>query len=143
MCGDKCVEETNGSNITVKERGRRANFRNPDRHSFLKIQVDGCLLNEKYKKADWIVTKVGIGSIIIELKGKNLDQACQQLKETLDHPRCKPWLEARKAMLIVCSRYPSIDTTVQRLQLKARKQGVRLNVVCDQGNFIFEDMLAA
>lgn len=141
MCADHCVEEVNDSNVTVKERGRRANFQNPSRARFRKVKVDKCLVSEGEKKADWIITKIGVGSIVIELKGKNLEKACQQLKATIENPKCKPWIEDKKSFLIVCSRYPSIDTTVQRLRSSCRKQGMRLKVVCDQGDFIFEDAL--
>lgn len=143
MPDHKCVTKRTDSNISVKERGRSANFKNPTRSQFLQVKVDKCLINGKEKKADWIVTKVGVGSVIIELKGHDLDQACRQLKATLDHPNCTPWLEAKKSMLIVCSRYPSIDTSVQRLRTAARRQGMRLTVVCDRANFFFEDILSA
>ncbi|MFK4870761.1 hypothetical protein [Novosphingobium sp. ZW T3_23] len=140
MCATACVEEVDGSNVTVKERGRRANFKNPGRSTFQKIQVDKCLVKDG-KKADWIVRKIGVGSIVVELKGKDLDQACRQLLATVEHPDCQPWLQEQKALLIVCSRYPSVDTTVQKVRLAARKRGMRLSVVCDQGDFIFEDVL--
>lgn len=138
-----CVQEVSHSNVTVGDKGSRykANFPNSSKNKFYKVHVDGCIVTEG-ARADWIVTKVGVGSVIVELKGKDVAHACEQLFATLDHASCQDWLEAKKALLIVCSRVPSFDTSIAKAQVRARKAGVRLKASCGGGNFSVEDLLA-
>lgn len=141
MCdGNECVETVCHSNILVQERGRKANFKNSARHSHHKVKVDGCLIKEGLR-SDWIVTKVGVGSVVVELKGKDIDHACKQVMATISHANCQPWLEEKRGILIVCSRYPSFDTSVAKAKVNARKRGIRLSVVCDKSDNEFENML--
>lgn len=137
-----CVEEVTHSNVKVADRGSRwgANFPNARQDKFRKIRVDGCLVNDG-PRADWIVTKLGVGSAIIELKGKDVEHACNQVFATLSHPDCQDWMEKKRALLIVCSRVPSFDTAIGKAQTRARKAGVRLTVDCRGGDFSIEKLL--
>lgn len=137
-----CVEQVKHSNVTVGDKGSKykANFPNPGKSAFQKVHVDGCLVTEG-ARADWIVTKVGVGSVIVELKGKDVAHACEQLFSTLRHADCQEWLEAKRALLIVCSRVPSFDTAIAKAQVKARKAGVRLKASCGGGDFLVENLL--
>ncbi|WP_428990018.1 hypothetical protein [Methylocapsa aurea] len=135
-----CVEKIRHENVTVKQRGRRANFVNPERAFYNRIQVDGCLVSEG-KKADWIVSKINIGSVIVELKGKHLDEAYEQLLATIENKVCSCWLEERRSFLIICSRVPSFDTIVARKELEARKRGVRLKIICGHRDIKIESLL--
>lgn len=138
-----CVQEVSHSNVTVGDKGSRykANFPNPSKDKFQKAHVDGCMVTDG-ARADWIVSKVGVGSVIIELKGKDVAHACEQLFATLNHANCQEWLEPKRALLIVCSRVPSFDTSIAKAQVRARKAGVRLKASCGGGNFLVEDLLA-
>jgi hypothetical protein len=138
-----CVQEVSHSNVTVGDRGSkyRANFPNPSNVKFRKAHVDGCIVTDG-ARADWIVSKVGVGSVIVELKGKDVAHACEQLFSTLSHADCQEWLEAKKALLVVCSRVPSFDTSIAKAQVRARKAGVRLKASCGGGNFSVEELLA-
>lgn len=137
-----CVERTSRSNVTVKEKGRRANFTNKGRQDFDVVKVDGCLITEG-EKADYIVSKVGVGSVIVELKGKDVPHACKQVMRTLDHADCADWLGGRTGILIVCSRYPAYDSVVARAETQARRRGVRLKTTCGGGDFNIEELLPA
>lgn len=138
----ECVVQVSHSNVTVGDRGSkyRANFPNPEKVPFQKAQVDGCLVKSG-KRADWIVTKVGVGSVVVELKGKDVAHACEQLFTTLSHDDCQQWLEQKRALLIVCSRVPSFDGTIAKAQVRARKAGVRLHASCGGGDFFVEKLL--
>ena len=137
-----CVEEVSHSNVTVGDRGCKwtANFPNGDKVPFRKVRVDGCIVNDG-PRADWIVSKVGVGSAVVELKGKDVQHACEQVFATLDHDDCQEWLEEKRSLLIVCSRVPSFDTSIAKAQTKARKKGVRLKAVCRGGDFSIEDLI--
>lgn len=124
-----CVERISHSRITVSEKGKTVTFINDDRNTYERVRVDNCLVTSG-PRADWIVTEVGVSSVIIELKGKDVDHAVDQLFSTISNTECKPWLEKSIKMLIVCAKYPSFDTKVARAQVKARKLGITLKVIC-------------
>jgi len=135
-----CVATVTHSNITVSEKGRRANFRNPENELYQKARVDGCLVTSGVR-CDWIVTKIGVGSVLVELKGSDIAHAFDQLLATLQHVHCKCWLEKRRAMLVVCSKYPAFDTGRARREEVARKKGLRLKVVCNEADLHIEELL--
>jgi len=137
-----CVEDSAHSYIVVSEKGRKAVFRNPEGARFLKIRVDNCLITDSSRKrSDFIVTKPNVGSVIIELKGKNVTQAYEQLFATLRHDECQDWLEKRKVLLIVCSRVPAFMASDAKFREKCRKEGVRAKIVCDQRELRLENLL--
>lgn len=140
MAFEHCVTSTNSSNIKVKERGKSVNFRNRDREAYQKIQIDGCVVRQG-SRADWIVRKIGVGSVVIELKGRDLGHACEQVFSTLDHGDCGQFIEDRKGILIVTSRRPKYNTQTARAAERARRLGAKLTVKSDQVDADFEAML--
>ena len=136
----ECVKEVRQTNITVKEHGRRINFINQTGDRFHLARVDGCLVRDG-ARADYIVTKIGVGSVIIELKGKDIRHAFDQILATLNHKNCVNWIKRRHAMLIACSRVPRFDSTIAKAKVEAKKRGSQLKVVCGGGDFHVEDIL--
>lgn len=139
-CFSHCVEKTKSSNVTVQERGRRANFSNDENKPYNKIKVDDCVI-KKGARSDWIVEKIGYGSIIIELKGRDIERGWQQLKATFQAPECKEWLGAKVGFLIVCSKHPNIGPKRSRWEEEARRLGVRLKITSTQSEFRIECMI--
>ena len=123
------MERVSHSHITVSEKGKAVTFRNDSRAAYEKVRVDDCLVTVG-PRADWIVTKIGVSSVIIELKGKDVDHAVDQLFATVQNAECKKWIEKPTKMLIVCAKYPAFDTKVARAQVRDRKLGMSLKVVC-------------
>lgn len=136
-----CVTDNSDSNITLKENGRRLNIINEGNISYLVVKVDGCLITDGIR-ADWIITKIGTGSIILELKGRNIDQALKQLFATLAHDNCRDWIESKRSLIIVCSRVPSFDTTIAKAQVVARRAGVKLKAICVSASLTFDELVS-
>lgn len=124
-----CVEVVNHSRVVVKEKGKQVTFLNPSQEIFHRIRVDGCLVTQG-PRADWIVSKDAAGSVIVELKGRDVEHAVDQLFATINHPSCTPWLTKPTKLLIICAKFPAFDTKVARAQVAARKLGMTLKVVC-------------
>ncbi len=78
-----CTEELNDSKITVKRDGRRATFSNPGRAAIKRIDLDCWIPSTDTPKADYIVSKPSFVDVIIELKGKEIDHAIEQIVATL------------------------------------------------------------
>lgn len=83
-----CQKETDDKKIKIEDRksGSQsiAYIENKNQEKCFKIQVDGCLSFEG-KKCDWlIIPSLRYIGIFIELKGKNISEAFEQLKNTIN-----------------------------------------------------------
>lgn len=140
---------TNVSRIKLDdtESKRYAVFVNEERANYIKTRLDGGLIkNQAHQKtADWLLSKVDVGDVIVELKGKDVDEAVVQiiaaskyLKET-NHV-----FQGRVAGLILCTGVPRILTKIQRAKIEFAKlnRGAPLHVRNRSGEFIFEYVLS-
>lgn len=115
-----CIETVRHSSVKVEEQKRKAIFSNPNKNPYQKGRIDGCLVSEGIR-ADYFVSGEG-KSVLVELKGCNIDHACKQLLLAAEHENVKPHLNEKIGFMIVCSRYPSHTSTVQLTEDKIRKK---------------------
>jgi len=144
-------EVTRVSRVKVEENGRVATFINEDRSVFHKVKVDGGLV-ENEVAADYVVVKACIGSVIVELKGTDIEHAVDQIDHTMSLVKsCKsPKNKERSSVsqapvagLIICTKYPRADTAFQnKLKKFVRKHGVPIHCVSVKGEFVIERVLA-
>ncbi len=124
---DDCIRDIIHKRIKVEENGQKAIFENPARQLFRTVHVDGCLVKNEVI-ADYIVNKVGVGSVIIEFKGTDVTHAYDQLLATATHSKCTPHIGPPKGMLIVCASWPETSTKKQRMESAATQLRFRLTV---------------
>ena len=131
-----CIEETFGSIVSVSDRNPNivARFRNPEKVLYRKVKVDGCIVTVG-RRADWIVSEVGVASVLVEIKGKDIVSACQHLIASLNDPNCSAFLERRVGLLIMCTRVPSGDTKAQKLIAEIRAKGLKLKIYTGSREF--------
>ncbi|TPL79017.1 hypothetical protein FJ950_29205 [Mesorhizobium sp. B2-3-14] len=115
-----CQSTSKASQIKVEEKGKRAIFLNPKKEKLVRTMFDGCVVNNAIA-ADWIVSKNGIGDVIVELKGCKIEHAADQICATAKYLTDHGHRQGKVSGLIVCSRYPSEDSTFQRIQLRFAK----------------------
>lgn len=115
-----CTKTRRDKVIVVSQKGRRAEFVNPDEAQYAVTEIDGCLISNE-TCCDYLVRKLGFASVLVELKGRHVDHACRQLFATIEKPSVRALLEEKKGFLIVCSKYPRIDTFV----IKAKREAAR------------------
>lgn len=127
-----CLKVVNHPKIKVGENGRAAIIINPGRDSHTIGKIDGCIITAGVR-CDYFVSNLKHISLI-EFKGCDIDHACEQLFAAVSHDSVKPHIkERKKSFLIVCSRFPKNNTSVQRFQAKARREhGASLKVVCNK-----------
>ncbi|MFM0391181.1 hypothetical protein [Paraburkholderia phytofirmans] len=138
-----CREDTKVSKIKLDDRGgeRSATFLNKEKVKHIKIRVDGCLVKEA-TAADWILSKPNVGHIVVELKGSDVDHAIEQVMATAKLAEREKKDGERIAALIACTRYPKIDTKVQRgKQRFSDAHKGRLHVVTKSCEHVFEELL--
>ncbi len=114
-----CVEPVDHSKIKVEEQGRKAVFLNPDRVLIKKVIVDGCLIRDAKLRADYIVSKPAVVDVIVELKGKDVPHARDQIIATLPVWLAHPPFSPKIAGLIVCTRSPLSTSELQNMKAKA------------------------
>ena len=124
-----CVERVTHSKITVSEKGKSLTIINDSRDEYDLVNVDGCLVKDG-PRADWIISKPDDVSAVVELKGRDVGHAVDQIFATLSNPRCENYLAGNVKLVIVCAKYPSFDTKVAKAQVRAKKSGASLKVIC-------------
>ena len=114
----RCIVTVTDSKPKVEENGRRAIFLNDDRQEIKKVRVDGCLVSSGLR-ADYIVAKPRLLDVIVELKGRDIYHARDQIVATLPFWRAFPPFSSKVAGLIVCSKSPISASELQVMKVKA------------------------
>lgn len=115
---ERCTEELDHRRITVKANGRVATFLNAQKARIKKIDVDCWLAASKTAKADYLLSKPGVVDVIIELKGKDIDHAVEQVLATLQTWRALKLNSPRFGGLIVFTRSPQRSAMLDNLKLR-------------------------
>lgn len=115
-----CIYKVSHTHVKVEEQRRKAIFLNKSNAEYKIGRIDGCLVTDG-PRADYFVSGDNT-SVLIELKGCNIDHACAQLFSAVDHRDVRPHLEQSIGFLIICSRFPAQNTAVQRAMALARKK---------------------
>lgn len=137
-----CKSIQAGSNVKISDaRSNSATFANPGREAYVLIRFDGCVVCQQLA-CDWIVEKPGVGRLAVELKGGNVDHAVEQVYAALRFLRDNGITDLTVGALIICSRYPSVDTKVQRYASKlAREFRAPLKVRTDGKGLNFDALV--
>lgn len=139
---DKCRSATTVSKIKVEELGRKATFQNGPRETFWSTQVDGCLVVNSVA-ADYVVSKEGVGDVVVELKGKDVRHGTEQIFATASLWTTSKFRMGGIAGLIVARQYPRVSSQVQRAQQRfSRVFRGPLHVVTSNREYEFTRVLS-
>ncbi len=128
------IEDCNSFNknkiVSVSENKRTFRINNTSLFTINKVEVDGCYISEG-RKCDFLfeIIEDEIKEVFyVELKGKHIEDAVEQLEATL-----KACLELHKTIprscYIVASRVPKLSTSIQKYKKEfKRKNGVLLYI---------------
>lgn len=117
---DTCKKETTDTCLTVEEHKRKCVFLNPERCPLTLIHVDGCQITEG-ARCDYLVLDHLRNEYFIELKGKDLPHAVEQLEASI-RQLSSVNAKVKKSAYIVASRHPSNDTSIQRAKAAFKKK---------------------
>jgi hypothetical protein len=111
----KCSLKSKDPIIVVSENRSRVEVINPGRLEISKIQVDGCLIDKKLEKCDWLIAvETPIKkAYYIELKGCDLDKAISQLKSTIEHTKVR-FRDFKRECYAVTTRVPKHGSTIRK-----------------------------
>ena len=135
-----CVKHTSVSKIKVEEHKKRVIISNPKSEKFMVTEIDGCLITNSIA-CDWLITNKLVGDVLIELKGCDVDYAVKQIMATAEYIDANNLSVGKKAGLVICSKYPRIDITVQRYKVAfAKRYSAPLHIVNNGGEFDFNNL---
>lgn len=115
-----CTQEVTDKRLVVNERKCKCIFLNPNQHLLTKVYVDGCQIIEGVK-CDYLILDHCHNEYFVELKGKDLSHAVKQLEATIQQLSDKN-STVKKQAIIVSSRNPSNDTSIQRAKVIFKKK---------------------
>jgi hypothetical protein len=101
-----CTRTKTGSKIKVEAHDRKAVFDNSARAEIKIVNLDCRLAGDTSPKADHIVSKPGVVDIVVELKGKDIDHALEQILATYAKWKIVPPISKQIGGLVVFSRSP-------------------------------------
>ena len=135
-----CTKVLRHSKIKVEQNKRKAIFNNTNREEFEVSEIDGCVVKEGIR-CDNLVSN-GDNSVLIELKGGDVNHACNQLFQTASHNKVIPLFRQKVGFLVICSQYPRFDTAVRKAKDRAAMEfGSGFHVVCNKGEFDLENVV--
>jgi hypothetical protein len=124
---EDCIETIRHSKVKVTDPGtaRVGILVNPDQEAVRRIKMDGCLALMGTVAADFVISKAQAVDVIVELKGKNVDHAVEQIEATLRFWSAHERHEAGQLIgaWIICSEYPRGSTKVARYRESFRARG--------------------
>jgi hypothetical protein len=116
-----CTETRSDSEIKVAAHTRKAVFVNQERAEVSIIDVDCWLVAETGARADCIVSKPQVVDIVVELKGKKIDRALEQILATSVRWKEVRPLSTRLGALIVFSRSPNRSAAMDDVKKRFRQ----------------------
>lgn len=142
MIPAKCSKQTTDSKVKITEtKSTAAIFSNATKSQFTVTRFDGCVI-EQSTACDFIVEKQAIGRLAVELKGCDVAHATEQIEVALKYLKANGMVDLPIGALIVCTRVPSNDTTVQRMRQKLAKYfRAPLTVRTDGRNLDFDSLV--
>ncbi|MGA3949193.1 hypothetical protein ACI2TD_25590 [Ralstonia nicotianae] len=119
---ETCVTVTREKRIKVSEvKSRKAIVLNLKGEKFHVTNFDGCMVKNTVA-ADFVVSREAVGDLIIELKGKDVKHAMEQIIATASYLRDNEVAEGRVGGVVVCKEYPKTTTTIQTLKMGLKKK---------------------
>lgn len=135
-----CITQLNQRRVSISENGRKIVVKSDKDEEWELVQVDGCLITEG-RRADYMVS-VNDTTVIIELKGANLKHACEQIFCTVERKEIRQHLRKKLGLVVICSRYPKVNTSFQVAKQKARrKYSAPLRAFCNQREVRLNDIV--
>jgi len=128
---DLCGEVTKKKIISVSE--NKMNFRIINKHlvSIRTVTVDGCLINDKRQRCDYMFEIDAPCNYVIylEFKGCDVKKALNQLESTIK-ACAKRHASIQKNCYVVASRVPKIGTKIQTLKKKFVSKNLASLSIC-------------
>lgn len=115
-----CRESSKNKLFVFKEQRSELTLENKNLVESLRIEVDGCEINDDGLRCDYLHIAKGI-EMYIELKGKDLVHAMEQIERTIALLSIDVQKQ-EKISYIICSRSPLSSTEIQNYARQFKKK---------------------
>lgn len=110
---------------TAREKGKCFSIENSTRKQVTKFQIDGCVINDRRKRCDFLfeIGNPASCAIYVELKGSNVGHAYEQINSTVSfcadrHKKIKD----KRAYIVTSKISPSLRSDIQNYKDKLRER---------------------
>ncbi len=114
--------------VVTDNKSTKITFSNTDESDYKKIRIDNYVIKNKYgnnqQSADYLLQKVGVGQIIIELKGTDFVKAANQLVTTYQYLKDKTEYNNKTRVLVVVTKHPKAGYAQANKIIKKNKLGI-------------------
>ena len=114
-----CTWEVTDKLLVVKENKCKCVFSNPNQHLLTKIKVDGCQITDGIR-CDYLILDHCHNEYFVELKGKDLPHAVEQLEASIQQLSAPNHTIKKKAILYQAV-IPPMTLRYKELKLCSRK----------------------
>jgi hypothetical protein len=115
-----CRKQSKNKIFTFSEQKSKLTLENIDEVISETVEVDGCEINDKSIRCDFLHIAKDI-EFYIELKGQDLKHAIRQIEATI----LRLSVDSKKSLkksYIICTRSPLSSSEIQNLQLEFKKK---------------------
>ncbi|HTW79748.1 MAG TPA: hypothetical protein VME23_09425 [Terracidiphilus sp.] len=123
----RCIEKLRHSKVKIHDpgTGRSGILLNPLKVQVRRIKMDGCLAPVGAKAADFVVSMPRLVDVIVELKGKNVDHAVEQIESSRLFWKTHGEHAANQLIgaWILCAQYPRASQKIKRYEERFRAHG--------------------
>lgn len=107
-----CCSERSDSIVRINDPASSTiKLRNPAREKWLVCDIDGCVIKDHRKRCDKLVTDNDTFTVLIELKGGDIEGAFKQLDQTFNYSELRTIITGKRCGLVVSKsvRMPNFD----------------------------------
>lgn len=138
MTLENCSTECSDTIKTLKDSAQQITLHNKNRKNIKIVRYDGCI-KSKNKQCDYFLCLSG-GFILVELKGKNIEKALDQISDSIDNVLFLTGSKLIKAV-IKAKQYPSYSRGILKKQeIIFRKWGIRVDISSSSQKYCLEKM---
>jgi hypothetical protein len=124
----QCIKESDNKRIVVRANNRTATFLNEDEAQVKVVDLDCLIKTTTAPRADYIVAKPKVVDVIVELKGKDIDHAIEQILATATFWKTVPPYSPHIGALVVFTRSPMRSAALDNIRLKLLKLDIWLEM---------------
>ena len=134
----ECVSEKSDRVVPIRDVGRKINIVNRSNFILQIIKYDGCEVSG-VEAADYLVRIPSVSDHIIELKGRNIEHALDQISSTIERLRVANELMSEIFGAVSCKQVPKSGCAIlkKRESIK-RKYGVDVAISSSKIHYCIE-----
>lgn len=98
--------------IVLEEKRAKVCLVNTQQHPVFQIKVDNGVIVD-VARVDYALRRENVGDLLVELKGGDIEKACDQVASTIKRWKEKKYTVGRLSALVVSTRRPNVATEWQ------------------------------